>query len=159
MSIYDFEVRLDDGRVYALSEYQDKVMLIVNTATKCGLAPQFKELESLYEKYQEDGLVILGFPSDQFKQELKTGSEAAEACRLKYGVSFPMHELIKVNGAETLPLFKYLKEQAPSKLGKTIKWNFTKFLVARQEQEIKRYSPQTTPSEIEKDIVEWLDKK
>lgn len=156
MSIYEFDVSLEDGQVYSLSRYENQVMLIVNTATKCGFAPQFEELETLYEKYKEKGFVVLGFPSDQFKQELADGSEAAEACRLKYGVSFPMHELIKVNGSETYPLFKYLKSEAPGALGKTIKWNFTKFLVDKNGKVVERYSPKTTPFEIEEEIVELL---
>ena len=96
-------------------------MLIVNTATKCGFAPQFDGLEALYKKYQKAGLIVLGFPSNQFRQELADGHAAAEACRMKYGVSFPMHQLIKVNGQQTAPLFKYLKTEAPGELGKLIK--------------------------------------
>ncbi len=148
MSIYDFSVKLDNGDVYSLEKYQGKVLVIVNTATKCGLAPQFEALETLYQTYKEQGLMVLGFPSNQFKQELATSEEAAAACRLTYGVSFPMHELIAVNGAETAPLFDYLKSEAPGTLGQAIKWNFTKFLVDREGRVIERFAPQTTPEKM-----------
>ena len=121
MSIYDFEVTLEDGSKYSLNKYKGRPMLIVNTATKCGFAPQFDGLEALYKKYQKAGLIVLGFPSNQFRQELADGHAAAEACRMKYGVSFPMHQLIKVNGQQTAPLFKYSKTEAPGELGKLIK--------------------------------------
>lgn len=148
MSIYDFSVKLDNGDVYSLEKYQGKVLVIVNTATKCGLAPQFEALETLYQTYKEQGLMVLGFPSNQFKQELATSEEAAAACRLTYGVSFPMHELIAVNGAETASLFDYLKSEAPGTLGQAIKWNFTKFLVDREGRVIERFAPQTTPEKM-----------
>ncbi|TYQ46879.1 glutathione peroxidase, partial [Enterococcus faecium] len=113
MSIYNFETTLEDGTVYSLKKYAGKPIIIVNTATKCGLAPQFKQLEELYQAYQTQGLVILGFPSNQFKQELDSATEAAEACKTTYGVTFPMHQLIDVNGENTDPLFTYLKNEAP----------------------------------------------
>lgn len=156
MSIYDFDATLEDGAEYSLSKYKGQPLLIVNTATKCGFAPQFDGLEKLYKKYKDQGLVILGFPSDQFKQELADGHAAAEACRMKYGVSFPMHELIKVNGEHTAPLFKYLKTEAPGELGKSIKWNFTKFLVDRDGRVVKRFAPKTTPEAIEPALKEVL---
>lgn len=107
MSIYNFEVALEDGTVYSLEKYAGKPIIIVNTATKCGLAPQFEQLEKLYQTYQSQDLVILGFPSNQFKQELASATEAAEACKATYGVTFPMHQLIDVNGENTDPLFTY----------------------------------------------------
>lgn len=156
MSIYDFEVTLEDGSKYSLNKYKGRPMLIVNTATKCGFAPQFDGLEALYKKYQKAGLIVLGFPSNQFKQELADGHAAAEACRMKYGVNFPMHQLIKVNGQQTAPLFKYLKTEAPGELGKSIKWNFTKFLVDRNGHVVKRFAPKTTPEAIEPAVEELL---
>ena len=156
MSIYDFEVTLEDGSKYSLNKYKGRPMLIVNTATKCGFAPQFDGLEALYKKYQKAGLIVLGFPSNQFKQELADGHAAAEACRMKYGVSFPMHQLIKVNGQQRAPLFKYLKTEAPGELGKSIKWNFTKFLVDRNGHVVKRFAPKTTPEAFEPAVEELL---
>ncbi|MEJ4489693.1 glutathione peroxidase [Enterococcus faecium] len=109
------------------------------------LAPQFKQLEELYQAYQTQGLVILGFPSNQFKQELDSATEAAEACKTTYGVTFPMHQLIDVNGENTDPLFTYLKNEAPGTVTKAIKWNFTKFLIDRNGKVIERFAPQTSP--------------
>lgn len=145
MSIYNFEVALEDGTVYSLEKYAGKPIIIVNTATKCGLAPQFEQLEELYQAYQSQGLVILGFPSNQFKQELASVTEAAEACKATYGVTFPMHQLIDVNGEDTDPLFTYLKNEAPGTVTKAIKWNFTKFLIDRNGKVIERFAPQTSP--------------
>ena len=156
MSIYDFNATKADGTSYSLAEYQDKVIIVVNTATKCGLAPQFEELEKIYQTYKDQGLVILGFPSNQFKQELSDGEQAQEACRLDYGVTFPMHDLVKVNGADADPMFEYLKAAAPGSLGKTIKWNFNKFLISRDGKAIKRFSPQTSPEKMIEDIEKLL---
>ncbi|MDN4493299.1 glutathione peroxidase [Ureibacillus aquaedulcis] len=156
MNVYNFDVKDENGTPYSLENFKGKVLLIVNTATKCGLAPQFDELEELYKKYREQGLEILGFPSDQFKQELSSGNEAAEACRLTYGVTFPMHELIKVNGENAHPLFKYLTEETKGLLGKSVKWNFTKFLVDRDGNVVKRFAPTDKPSKFEDDIVKYL---
>ncbi|MCM0598164.1 glutathione peroxidase [Periweissella fabalis] len=151
-SVYDFNVTDEQGNTYQLNRYQGRPMIIVNTATKCGLAPQFKELETLYQKYANQGLIILGFPSNQFKQEESTTAAAAEACKMTYGVTFPMHEIINVNGTEASPLFKYLKKAQPGTLGSAIKWNFTKFLVNKDGAVIKRYAPQTEPNKIEPDL-------
>src|SRR5690625_2888354 len=129
MSIYDIEVVLEDGEKYTLDRYKGKVLLIVNTASKCGFTGQFEELQKLHEKYQDQGLIILGFPSNQFKQEVDTASEAATVCRQTYGVSFPMHELVQVNGSDAHPLFKFLTKEARGIIGKKVKWNFTKFLI------------------------------
>ncbi len=156
MSIYDFEVTSENGETYSLELYKGKVLLVVNTATKCGLAGQFNELEDLYKKYSEQGFEILGFPSDQFKQELSTGREAAEACRLSYGVSFQMHDLVKVNGETAHPLFKYLTEHTKGILGKNVKWNFTKFLIDRDGNVVKRFAPTDKPTKFEKEIEQYI---
>jgi glutathione peroxidase len=156
MNIYDFEVTYENGKHYSLELYKGKVLLVVNTATKCGLAGQFSELEELYKKYKDQGFEILGFPSDQFKQELSTGSEAAESCRLTYGVTFPMHELVKVNGKEAHPLFNYLTENSKGILGKNVKWNFTKFLIDREGNVVKRFAPTENPSKFKEEIEQYL---
>ncbi|UJF26814.1 glutathione peroxidase [Planococcus sp. 107-1] len=158
MSIYDMTVPKADGDAYSLSEYKGKAMLIVNTATKCGLSDQFDSLENLYSTYKDDGLVVLGFPSDQFKQELGSAEEAEEACRMSYGVTFPMHGIVKVNGKEAHPLFNYLTSNSKGFLSKSIKWNFTKFLVDPEGNLIARYSPQEKPEAFEKDIKKVLGK-
>lgn len=152
VSIYDLDVQLETGETYSLSAYQGDVLLIVNTATKCGFAPQFKELEALYQAYQAQGFVVLGFPSNQFKQEVNTAQEAAEQCRLTYGVTFPMHQLIQVNGEQAHPLFQYLTEAQGGLLNRKIKWNFTKFLVDRTGKVVKRYAPNTSPADIRPEI-------
>ena len=157
MSIYDYFATLENGETYSLNKLANHPEVIVNTATKCGYAPQFGELEKLYKKYKDKGLVILGFPSNQFKQELETASQAAQACQLTYGVTFPMHQLVAVNGKNTDPLFKYLKENSKGMLGSsTIKWNFTKFLVDKEGNVVKRYAPKTEPKDLEEDIEDVL---
>ncbi|KRL01282.1 glutathione peroxidase [Liquorilactobacillus capillatus] len=148
MSIYNFEVTLENGESYRLERYQGHPLLIVNTATKCGLAPQFKKLEQLYQTYQDKGLVVLGFPSNQFHQELADSHEAAVACQTTYGVTFPMHQINDVNGSKALPLFKYLTTQESGIVNKAIKWNFTKFLIDKHGEVIKRYAPTTDPLKI-----------
>ncbi|CEG21345.1 hypothetical protein BN1080_00253 [Planococcus massiliensis] len=158
MSIYDLTVPKADGDAYSLSEYKGKPMLIVNTATKCGLSDQFDSLEKLYSTYKEDGLVVLGFPSDQFKQELGSAEEAEQACRMSYGVTFPMHDIVKVNGKEAHPLFKYLTSNTKGFLSKSIKWNFTKFLIDADGNIIARYSPKEKPEAFEEDIKKVLGK-
>ncbi|WPK11477.1 glutathione peroxidase [Lysinibacillus louembei] len=156
MTIYDIDVTTDQGETYSLARYEGKVLLIVNTASKCGLTGQFDELQALYDKYAEQGLVILGFPSNQFKQELTTAQEASEACRLTYGVTFPMHEIVAVNGDAAHPLFKLLTEETKGLLGKSVKWNFTKFLVDRNGQIIKRFAPTDKPLKLEEEIASYL---
>lgn len=158
MNIYDIPVKNERGESYQLDVYQGQVLLIVNTASKCGFTKQFTQLEALYAKYKEDGFVVLGFPSDQFKQELETGEEAAHFCRLDYGVTFPMHELIKVNGVEAHPLFQYLTAETKGFLGQAVKWNFTKFLVDRDGKVVKRYAPQDNPLKAEQEITKLLKK-
>ena len=156
MSIYDIKVTADNGEMYTLDRYKGKTMLIVNTATKCGLVGQFEELEELYKKYADRDFVILGFPSNQFKQEVGTADQASQACRLMYGVSFPMHEIVKVNGDEAHPLFKLVAEETKGMLGKSVKWNFTKFLVDKEGNVVKRFAPTDKPSKFEKEIEKYL---
>ena len=156
MTIYDFNVELSDGSTYSLDKYRNHPVIIVNTATKCGLAPQFEQLEELYKKYQDQGLVVLGFPSNQFKQENLDGAGAAESCRMTYGVTFPMHEVGDVNGDNAQPLFNYLTEAAPGTLGNKIKWNFTKFLISPDGSIVTRFGPQTNPLNMTEAIEKYL---
>ncbi|WP_281183699.1 glutathione peroxidase [Staphylococcus schleiferi] len=157
MHLYDIEVTKIDGTNYPLSEYKGDVLLIVNTASECGLTPQFEGLQKLYDTYHEKGFTILGFPCNQFgKQEPGSGEEAASNCQLNYGITFPMHEKIEVNGENAHPLFNYLKSQQKGVFGDKIKWNFTKFLVDREGNVVKRFSPQKTPESITKEIENVL---
>lgn len=156
MSIYDIDVKLEDGTLYRLDRYKGQVMLIVNTATKCGLTPQFEGLETLYKNYKDKGFVVLGFPSNQFKQEVDTAEEAASQCRMTYGVTFPMHEIVKINGKEAHPLFDLVTSQTKGLLGKSVKWNFTKFLVNRDGEVVARYAPTDKPSNLEEDIKKLI---
>jgi len=153
-SVYDFEATSIDGRPAHLSTQRGKVLLIVNTASQCGFTPQFDGLEALWEAYRERGLVVVGFPSNQFGgQDPGTNDEIASFCRVNHGVSFPMMAKVEVNGANAHPLWKWLTSEAPGILGsQAIKWNFTKFLVGRDGQVIKRYAPTDTPESIRKDI-------
>ena len=157
MSIYDIEVTKTDGTTYQLDQYKGKVMLIVNTASQCGFTPQFEGLQELYEQYQDQGFVVLGFPCNQFgKQEPGNGQEAMQNCKINYGVTFPMHEKIKVNGPEQHPLYQYLTEQQDGFFNSKIKWNFTKFLIDRDGNVVNRFSPQKNPSHIKSYIEELL---
>ena len=153
-SIYDFEALSIEGKPAQLAAQRGKVMLIVNTASACGFTPQFAGLEKLWETYRDKGLVVLGFPSNEFGgQDPGSDGEIASFCQLNYGVSFPMMSKIKVNGADAHPLWKWLTAEAPGILGiKSIKWNFTKFLVGRDGTVIKRYAPTDTPESISADI-------
>ncbi|MBU0829902.1 MAG: glutathione peroxidase, partial [Gammaproteobacteria bacterium] len=146
-SIYDFEAQQMNGQTVPLAQYKDKVLLIVNTASACGFTPQFGGLEELHKQYADKGLVVLGFPCNQFgSQDPGTNDEIASFCQLNYGVSFPMMGKIDVNGANASPLYKWLTAEAPGLLGsKAIKWNFTKFLVDKDGQVIRRYAPQDAP--------------
>ena len=157
-SIYDFSAKDIDGNEQKLDAYRGKTMLIVNVASKCGFTPQYEGLEAMYRKFKGQGLVVLGFPCDQFgHQEPGTNEEIQQFCDLNYNVSFPMFAKVDVKGEHAHPLFTYLTEQAPGLLGsKGIKWNFTKFLVNRQGEVVKRYAPQTAPKDIQKDIKELL---
>lgn len=161
MDIYEYAATTLQGKEIPLSIYEGKVLLIVNTASKCGLTPQYKALQELYDQYHEQGLEILGFPSNQFaKQEPGSSEEIAEFCQLNYGVSFPMFAKADVNGDQAHPLFRYLTSTAPGVLGsKAIKWNFTKFLITRKGNVFKRYAPQTTPDKLAGDIKKLLQEK
>ena len=153
-SIYDFEALSIDAEKVALSEQRGKVMLIVNTASACGFTPQFAGLEVLWKTYADKGLVVLGFPSNEFGgQDPGTDSEIASFCQMNYGVSFPMMSKVMVNGDAAHPLWKWLEKEAPGILGsKAIKWNFTKFLVGRDGKVLKRYAPTDKPESLTSDI-------
>lgn len=153
-SIYDFEARSIDGKPVPLSQYRGKALLIVNTASACGFTPQFGGLEKLHQTYGSRGLVVLGFPCNQFgSQDPGSNDEIAGFCQLNYGVSFPMMSKIDVNGSNADPLYKWLTAEAPGLLGsKAIKWNFTKFLVGKDGQVIKRYAPQDAPEKLGADV-------
>ena len=156
--LYEFSARTLAGAEAPLSAYRGKVLLIVNTASKCGFTPQYAGLQQLHEKYRDRGLVVMGFPSNQFAHQEPGGNEEiAQFCELNFGVGFPMFEKVEVNGAGAHPLFKHLKAAAPGLLGsEAIKWNFTKFLVARDGAVFKRYAPRTAPAHLEGDIEELL---
>lgn len=157
MDFYKFNAIQMNGVNRSMKEYQGKVVLIVNTASKCGFTPQLQGLETLYQKYQAKGFVILGFPCNQFgHQDPGDNSEISEFCLLNYGVTFPMFQKIDVNGENEHPLFHYLKKQAPGAIGTKIKWNFTKFLIDQEGTVIKRYAPTTTPERIEKDLLAYF---
>ncbi len=151
---YDFSAQTLDGDQQALTSYQGKAMLIVNTASKCGFTPQYAGLEKLWEKYQAQGLVVLGFPCDQFgHQEPGDAEEIKNFCSLNYDVNFPLYAKIEVNGNGAHPLWKWLKQEKPGLLGiEAIKWNFTKFLIDKHGNVVKRYAPTDTPEQIEKDL-------
>ncbi len=156
-TVFDFTVQNAAGADRPLDEFKGQVLLIVNTASKCGFTPQFAGLEELYEKYKDQGVSVIGFPCNQFgKQDPGSNDEIQEFCQLNYGVSFPMMGKIEVNGAGTDPLFKHLKDEAPGLITKNIKWNFTKFLVDGEGNVVKRYAPTVKPKDIEKDIDELL---
>lgn len=153
-TLYDIQAKTIDGETKSLRDYAGKALLIVNVASKCGFTPQYAGLESLHKKYAERGLVVLGFPCNQFgAQEPGSESEIASFCSTAYGVTFPMFAKIDVNGDKAHPLYKFLKQAAPGILGsEAIKWNFTKFLVDRNGNVVKRYAPTDTPQSLEKDI-------
>jgi glutathione peroxidase len=153
-SAYDFEALDISGKKVALKKFKGKPLLIINTASGCGFTPQYKGLQELHEQYGPQGLVVLGFPCNQFgAQESGSNDEIASFCELNFGVSFPLMAKVEVNGAQATPLYQWLCEQAPGLLGsKAIKWNFTKFLVGRDGQVIKRYAPQDAPSKLASDI-------
>lgn len=158
LSLYDVKVKDINGKEVELKEFQNKVMLIVNTASKCGFTNQYEGLEALYEKYQDKGLVVLGFPCNQFGgQEPGDSLQIQEFCRATFSIKFPMFEKIEVNGDNTHPLYKILKEEAPGLLGsKKIKWNFTKFLIDKQGNAITRFAPTKKPEDLEKEITKLL---
>ncbi|MGH4138057.1 glutathione peroxidase [Clostridium sp.] len=181
MKIYDFKFKTIDGEDATLEQFKDKVILIVNTASKCGFTPQYKDLQKLYEKYNNDGLEIIGFPSNQFaEQEPENNGEVKKFCEINFGVTFPLSEKVDVRGNDAHQLFKYLTEQKPFKgldmnkpsaknlhdflqekfpeylLGDSIKWNFTKFLIDRNGKVIERFESSTEPMEIEESIKNLL---
>jgi len=156
-SIYNFTVQLPNGTEKSLNEYEGKPLIIVNTASKCGLTPQFKGLQELYDIYKDQGLEILGFPCDQFNnQEFDNIEETTQFCQMNYGVTFTMFAKIDVNGDHADPLFTFLKEQKKGVLSKNIKWNFTKFLIDGNGQVVERYAPTTDPAKMEEDIIKVL---
>jgi len=158
--IYDIPLKKINGEEVNLEQYKGKVLLIVNTASKCGFTPQFEGLEKLYKKYVDKGLVILGFPSNQFlHQDPGSNDEISEFCSLNYGVTFPMFAKIDVNGADTHPLYATLKKSAKGLMGsEKVKWNFTKFLVNKDGQVVKRFPPTTEPSKLAPIIQDLLDR-
>lgn len=157
-NLYDFSAHDLSGRARKLKDYRGKVLLVVNTASRCGLTPQYKGLEALYQQYKDQGLVILGFPCNQFgAQEPGSESEISEFCEINYGVSFPMFGKIDVNGDDAHPLWKWMKSSAPGFLGsEAIKWNFTKFLIDREGQVIERFAPTAEPDSLKPAIESAL---
>jgi glutathione peroxidase len=153
-SVYDFEAQQIGGQLVPLAQFRGKPLLIVNTASACGFTPQFAGLEELHRQYGPRGLVVLGFPCNQFgAQDPGSNEEIAQFCQVNYGVSFPMMQKIAVNGAEAHPLYRWLTSEAPGLLGsKAIKWNFTKFLVGKDGSVIRRYAPQDAPAKLARDI-------
>ncbi|GAB4011407.1 MAG: glutathione peroxidase [Bdellovibrio sp.] len=158
-SIYDFKVKGIDGNEVDLSQFRGKVLVIVNTASKCGFTPQYQGLEELYQNYKDKGLVVLGFPCNQFgAQEPGDENEIKNFCNLTYKISFPMFAKIDVNGPKAAPLYEYLKSECKGLLGsEAIKWNFTKFIVDKNGIPVKRFAPQTKPQDMKKDIEAFLN--
>ncbi len=156
-SIYDFKAIRNNGSELDFADYKGKVLMVVNTASKCGFTPQYKGLEALYQKYKDQGLVILGFPCDQFAhQEPGDDAQIAQFCELNFGVTFPLMKKIDVNGDNADPVFKFLKSKTRGLLGSSVKWNFTKFLISRDGSRIERFAPVTTPESLDKKIADWL---
>lgn len=156
-TIYQFEAELLEGGTQSLSEFEGKVILIVNTASKCGFTPQFHGLENVYEKYKDQGLVVLGFPCNQFgSQDPGSNEEIGEFCQRNYGVSFPMFAKVDVKGPEAHAIFRYLTRETKGFINRNIKWNFTKFLIGRDGQILGRYAPTTKPESLEADIEKAL---
>ena len=156
--LHDIEVTTIDGKARKLSEYAGKTLLVVNVASKCGFTPQYEGLEALWRKHGKEGLVVLGFPCDQFgHQEPGNEEEIRSFCSLKYDVTFPMFAKVDVNGEKTHPLYRFLKKAAPGLLGtEAIKWNFTKFLVDRKGKVVARFAPSDAPESLEKDVEKLL---
>lgn len=156
-NFYQFEAEGLRGNVISMNDYKGKVVLVVNTASQCGLTPQYEGLEELYKKYGSEGLVVLGFPCNQFgNQEPGDEKSISEGCLINYGVTFPMFKKIDVNGEAAHPLFKYLKSELKGILGSNVKWNFTKFLIDAEGKPVKRFAPTTKPEKLEKYIKKLL---
>lgn len=156
MNLYDIEVETIEGKKQTLEEYKDSWLIIVNTASKCGLVGQLEGLQNIYDTYKDKGVKVLGFPCDQFmNQEPLENDEIKEFCTMNYKVTFPLFEKIKVNGSDAHPLYKYLKEQTG---GKMIKWNFTKFLIGPQESLVERFSPVSGPEKVEEELKKQLNR-
>ncbi len=156
-TIYDFKALNNKGNEVNFADYKGKVLLIVNTASKCGFTPQYDGLEALWKKYKDQGLVVIGFPCDQFAhQEPGSDAEIAEFCRLNHGVTFPLMSKIEVNGEGAHPIYKYLKSETKGLLGGAIKWNFTKFLISRDGTRIERFAPMAKPESLEDKIKALL---
>jgi len=156
-NFHQFTATSLQGKEIAMESYKGKVVLVVNTASKCGLTPQYEGLEQLYKTYKDQGLVILGFPCNQFaNQEPGGAKEISEGCLINYGVSFPMFSKVDVNGPTAHPIYKYLKSELPGFPGNSIKWNFGKFLIDKNGKPIKRFSPYTVPGKLTKDIEKLL---
>lgn len=156
-TVFDFKVKATTGDEVSLDAYKGKVLVVVNTASKCGFTPQFEELQKLYDTYKDQGFEVLGFPSDQFNnQEFDNIDETMSFCQRNYGVSFPMFAKVDVKGEQAEPLFQHLVSEKKGLLSEGIKWNFTKFLVDREGNVVKRYAPQTSPAKIEEDLVKYL---
>lgn len=160
-NFYSFDVKKADGSEQKLSAFKDKVVLVVNVASKCGFTKQYDGLEALYQKYKGQGLEIIGFPCNQFgAQEPGTDAQIQDFCKLEYGVTFPVMAKIDVNGEGTAPVYQWMKNQSKGVMGtEAIKWNFTKFLIGRKGQVLDRYAPQTEPKDLEKDIEKALAAK
>lgn len=155
-NFYEFKANSLQGKEVSMEDYNGKVVVVVNTASKCGFTPQYEGLEKLYKDYKDKGLVILGFPCNQFgNQEPGSEKDIAEGCVLNYGVSFPMFSKIHVNGEHTHPVFSYLKNELKGTLGNNVKWNFTKFVIDRNGKPVKRFAPITKPENM-KDTIEQL---
>ncbi|MBP7487343.1 MAG: glutathione peroxidase [Parabacteroides sp.] len=154
---YSFKAVSLKGKEISMDQYKGKVVVIVNTASKCGFTPQYADLEKLYQQYKDKGLVILGFPCNQFgKQEPGTAKDISEGCLINYGVSFPMFSKVDVNGENAHPLFSYLKSALPGLITNRVKWNFTKFVIDAEGNPVKRYAPITSPLKMEQLIVSLL---
>ena len=157
MDFYTFQICTPQGEILKTEEFKGKVVLIVNTATKCGLAPQLQKLEIIHQKYKEKGLVVLGFPCNQFgRQEPETNDSIEKSCKIKFGVTFQLTEKIEVNGDHTHPIYVFIKNQLSGFFGEKIRWNFTKFLIDRNGKPIKRYAPTTKPEKLIEDIKRLL---
>jgi len=157
MSFYDFTAIAMNGKEIKMSEYEGKVVIVVNTASKCGFTPQFAGLEELYKEYKDRGLVVLGFPCNQFAgQDPAENEDILEFCQLNYGVTFQMFQKINVNGRNAHPLYKFLKSKAKGNVGSSIKWNFAKFLVDKSGNVVKRFSPATNPADMREEIEKLL---